>query len=307
MTDLRARASDLKDLPTFALLEQALELSHKDSEWENRDLVVAILSVRGDAETFAAAKNWCASTDVRERELAADLLNQFGKSVPNFESGREIFLSADQTVPLLEKLVDDPEAPVIASAVHGLGWHSVYDIILARPSLFEHSSSNVRFAVACSLAGSESKAAIDILIALSGDEDDDVRDRANWALQGSNIDTPEIREALVRNLSDGQTVTRCEAMAGLARRKDARVIPHIKKELAADSVFYIAIEAAGHMASADLAKSLEDLRSRSDEDRELLDRALNRCKGIFDPNDDEHWVEEGEIIVPPWATDETES
>ena len=110
----------------------------------------------------------------------------------------------------------------------------------------------------------------------------------------------------MRNLGDWQTDTKCEALAGLARRKDARVIPHIKKELAADTVYYVAIEAAGHIASPDLVKPLEDLRSRWDEDKDLLERALKCCKGLSDPK--EHWLWGGEdkIFVPNWATDKTE-
>ena len=298
--------ADLEARSTKALLERALIVSQEDSdpEWEERSRIVATLQMRGDEETFEMAKNWCASPNATERELAADLLTQFGAGAQK-NDGNVRFPSAHLTVPLLEKLIDDPDARVIASAVHGLGWNSASDAVLARPSLAKHSSHRVRFAVACSLDGAESKAAIDILLALAQDDDDDVRDRANWVLQGSRIDTPEIREVLFGNLSDRQTDTRCEAMVGLARRKDARVIPYIQEELAADSVFYIAIEAAGHIASPDLAESLERLRARSDTDMQLVERALNRCKGIFDPDDDELWVEENGIIVPTWATDKS--
>ena len=111
----------------------------------------------------------------------------------------------------------------------------------------------------------------------------------------------------MRNLNDWQTDTRCEALVGLARRKDARVIPHIKKELAADSVNYIAIEAAGHIASPDLVKPLEDLRSRSNENEGEIGLALNRCKGVLDPDDNEPWVYDDEIFVPNWVADKTES
>ena len=158
MTDLRM--SDLKGRSTSELLQQALALSHLDSEWENRNLIVAALEMRGDDETFEVAKYWCGSTDAKERKLAADLLNQFGERVHK-DDGGVYFPSADQTLPLLEKLIDDPEPGVIASAVHGLGWNRAYHIILARPALAEYSSSRVRYAVASGLNGAESKAAIE--------------------------------------------------------------------------------------------------------------------------------------------------
>ena len=77
-------------------------------------------------------------------------------------------------MPVLEKLIDDPEPGVIATVIIGLGWYSAYDAILARPSLAALASPRVRFAVACGLMYSESKAAIDMLILVSNDADDDV-------------------------------------------------------------------------------------------------------------------------------------
>jgi hypothetical protein len=294
--------------PTSVLLEQALVLWHENSETDERWDVFYTLGTRGDDETLDAAKIWCANTDATKRELAANLLNQFGERIFDNNGRGVTFPSAGRVVPLLEKLIDDPEAGVIASAIIGLGWYSAYEIILARPSLSTHASPSVRFAVACGLNGAESKAAIDILIALASDEDDEVRDRASWVLGcESMLDTPEIRQALMRNLDDWQTDTRCEALVGLARRKDARVIPHIKKELAAVTVYYVAIEAAGHIASPELVKPLEELRSRWDEDKDLLERALICCKGLSDPKERWLWGGEDNIFIPNWVTDMTES
>ena len=206
----------LLDRPTSVLLERALALWREDFDSDEWWDVFYSLSARGDDETFDAAKNWCASTDASERELAANLLNQFGEAIISKEEGSTSFPSADRVVPVLEKLIDDPEPGVIATVIIGLGWYSAYDAILARPSLAAHASPRVRFAVACGLMYSESKAAIDMLIVVSNDADDDVRDMAIWGLGcESRLDTPEIREALVQRIDDPDADVRGEAAPNL--------------------------------------------------------------------------------------------
>jgi HEAT repeat protein len=56
--------------------------------------------------------------------------------------------------------------------------------------------------------------------------DDDFRDWATFGLgvQG-DMDSVEIREALVRRLNDPDEDVREEAMVGLAKRKDERAVP----------------------------------------------------------------------------------
>ncbi len=199
----------LKDASTLTLLEQALALSHEDAESDKRWSVVDTLCTRGDVETFDAANNWCTSGVMIERELAADLLGRFGKRKDKDEDVSYLFL--DRAVPLLEILLDDPEARVVASAVYSLSADGVYDPILARPSLGTHVSVFVRLAVARSLNESESRAAINTLVELSNDEEEDVRDWATFGLHNRTpIDTPEIREAFIRRLDDPNKEVRSE-------------------------------------------------------------------------------------------------
>ena len=217
----------LKDASTLTLLEQALALSHEDAESDKHWSVVSTLRMRGDVKTFDAAKSWCTSGVMIERELAADLLGRFGEKKD--KGGDVSYPFLDRAVPLLEILLTDPEARVVASAVYSLGGYEAYDPILARPILGAHDSVFVRFAVARSLDRSESKAAINTLIELSNDEDEEVRNWATFGLHNRRtLDTPEIREAFIRRLDDPNTEVRSEALVGLARLKDARVIPHIE-------------------------------------------------------------------------------
>ena len=101
--------------------------------------------------------------------------------------------------------------------------------------LATHADAGVRKAVVHGLL-QRADDAIPELIALSRDANDEVR---NWATFGlgsqTEVDTPELRDALVERLDDPHDETRAEAALGLACRKDARAIPVIVRELANDS------------------------------------------------------------------------
>ena len=114
--------AQLEEIPTVELLELALGLSIEDAELDRRWDVVDALRTRGDEQSFDAAQSWCTGNDLVERELAADLLGQFGwKWKKDKKEGIE-YPFIDRAMPLLETLLDDTEARVIASAVYCL-WH----------------------------------------------------------------------------------------------------------------------------------------------------------------------------------------
>jgi len=71
------------------------------------------------------------------------------------------------------------------------------------------------------MAGCATDEAINTLIELMGDPDEDVRDWATFGLgTQTDADSPEIREALRNLLSDPFEYARSEAVWGLAKRKD---------------------------------------------------------------------------------------
>jgi HEAT repeat protein len=119
-----------------------------------------------------------------------------------------------------------------------------------------------------------------MLILLSEDEDESVRDWATFSLgsQG-DVDTPGVRQALYRRLEDADFDTRSEAMVALAQRKDQRVIPFIAGALANDTVGALAVEAASAIGSPDLLPALLELRSWWDVDVKLLETAIRSCGG----------------------------
>ncbi len=128
------------------------------------------------------------------------------------------------------------------------------------------------------MIGYENQQAHGVLIELMRDTDDQVRDWATVALGTQcETDSPAIRDALADRLTDTDDDTRCEALVGLARRGDRRVLPDLQKELACESVSTLAIEAAALIGEPRLITELIALRERWNGDKDLLEQAIRAC------------------------------
>jgi hypothetical protein len=107
------------------------------------------------------------------------------------------------------------------------------------------------------------------LLTLMRDEDADTRNWATFAIGTlrEDEDTPEIRDALFAAIDDPHEDTRFEALAGLAIRRDRRIIARILDEtepedkLLLSHVWYVFLE------------MLHDLKDEIDDER--LESLLN--------------------------------
>lgn len=104
---------------------------------------------------------------------------------------------------------------------------------------------------------------------------------ADWATFGlgsqTEIDRPEVREALLRRVDDPFPDAQQEAVLGLARRRDPRALPLVERDLSADDVGRLPVEAAAYLADARLLLPLRSLRDWWDLDPPLLEEALAAC------------------------------
>jgi HEAT repeat protein len=275
--------SDLEHRPSSELLAEALALTHSDPESDTRQRVIWELHRRASDEIFLAAQHLSAQSDPLARVLAAEVLGQLGSL--EYEGKEELRPFTRQSLPILRRLLQDQDDLVIAAAITALGHHYRFEPIVEVPTLASHTSLRVRLATAMNLwpayGGMQFPVAVDMLIRLSEDEDESVRDWATFSL-GSIVspDMPEIREALYRRLDDSDFDTRSEAMIGLAERKDPRVVPFIAAALAADTVGALTVEAAGVVGSPELLPMLLELRSWWDVDTKLLETAIRNCGGV---------------------------
>jgi HEAT repeat protein len=256
---------------TEELIKLALSEQDEDAAWEP----VKVLHFRGTQEVLEAAKHLCHSDVPKERELGADILGQLG--IPNRTFPDESF------VLLAEVLSHEQNSDVLQAILIAFSHlRNPQAINLALPWK-NHAEADVRYGAVQALSCHEDSKAIAGLIDLANDEDSDVRD---WAIFGLgsliNVNTPEIRDALAAHLTDPDEDTRAEAMVGLARRKDSRVIAPLIEELSAESVVGLAVEAAKEIGHPDLVSALTELKEwwpgDSIRDAKLLEEAILSCR-----------------------------
>jgi HEAT repeat protein len=130
---------------------------------------------------------------------------------------------------LIENLLQkESDLHVMNSCIVALGHYKYFEALDVICKFSNHPSNEIRFAVAVALGAMPDEDGIgaSVQIQLMQDVDEDVRDWATFGLGVlSEVDTPAIRDALFQRLYDSHFDTRCEAMAGLAKRRDERSLP----------------------------------------------------------------------------------
>lgn len=124
---------------------------------------------------------------------------------------------------------------------------------------YEPSSEFLRKIVSSEipLTGSEfAQQNLQLLIALMSDNDTSNRDWATLLLAGQDIDTVEVRQALLSAARDVNACVRAEALLGLAERDVILALPLVMSELEGDEVGYGTFQAAHAIASPALLNGL---------------------------------------------------
>jgi HEAT repeat protein len=275
--ELRARTEEARRTPpsTRDLINRALTDPDENRAWE----AVTILHFRATPEVFEEARALCRSECPQERELGANILGQLG--IPH-----RLFL--DESVAILAEMSrTETDIEVVGSVCTALGH-------LHHPGTVEplvrwkgHPNVDIRLRVAMALGGHEEPQAIDGLIELSVDADEDVRDWATCGLGSMiDLDTPRIRAALCARLEDVDPVTRAEAFVGLARREDERVISPLIEALRPECLDTfeprqdLVLEAAEEIADPRLLPALLALRDRPE--NQWIEEIIRRCRGEDD-------------------------
>lgn len=277
-TDGESGASEhrrLAKLPLSRLVNgtvEAIQAGDDDARW---DYVVA-LHVVGSPEVFQIASDWCRDDRANRRRLGADVLGQLGGSGSDNPY-------RSRSVPILRGLLADDAPEVLNAALIALGHLAVRDGTEDMIGLVGHSEAQVRHGLVHALAGNDAPRAVETLITLTRDPDDDIRNWATFSIGSqTDLDTPDLRDALLARATDRHDETRGEALVGLARRSDARVLLSLVKELKAASVGTLAVEAARDLGAPECIKPLKDLRSWWDVDEDLLAEAIESCSKTVD-------------------------
>jgi HEAT repeat protein len=232
---------------TEELIAAALDASRPDNE--ARWGAIHTLHFRGSRAELDAALALTRSPSAEARSTAAHILGQLGQEDRTF---------LDESVDALIALLDDPSPDVISDAAVALGHRGDPRADAALLERRTHPDPEVRFGVAFGLSGLAEPATLLGLIGLSRDPDRDVRDWATFQLaQQSEADTPAMREAFVARLDDEDAEVRGEALVGLAKRKDARVIAALRREFERPQTTDLPLEAAAAIADPSLVPVLE--------------------------------------------------
>ncbi len=218
------------------------------------------------AATLALAQSECP----RKRRLAAGFLGELGMAQYTFPvEGLNV---------LLAMLRDEQVVEVLEAVLLALAHYEIAPVLPDIIRSVQHSDPKVRRAGAIALAGCEDRRAIDQLVSLSQDADARVRDWATCGLGSlSDLNIPQVCDALAARLEDPDADTRAEALMGLAVRGDHRVVAALQRELTGDEVGTLVVEAAKVVHSPELGAALEYLRTWWDVDPALLDEAIAAC------------------------------
>ncbi len=195
---------------------------------ENPWAAVSKLRMNGNQLIYEKASAWCQSPEPLRRARAADILCQLRapKSVEQEEAkkfGDPIFVQESFQL-FLRMIEQETDERALESELQGLGHLGQYGAVSVLVPFAMHTSEDVRFAVTCSLGKfPNDPMAVETLIGLSEDTDEDIRNWALFALASqSDADSPVLRELFVRHLSDPNSDVQEEAIAGLAKRQDPR-------------------------------------------------------------------------------------
>jgi HEAT repeats len=244
-------------------------LAEPDEEHAYWGAVMA-LHWRGTREVFDRASQLCQSFCPIERRLGAAMLGQLGCPDRSFpEECPQI---------LLRMLEREEDHRVLYAILVALSHHRVVEAIGPASRHRYHADPEIRLGVVFALTGLENHEANCVLIELTRDADTQVRDWATFALGTlCETDTPAIRDALVARLGDTDDDTRCEALVGLAQRRDRRMLTALHQELACQYVSPLAIEAAALICEPQLITELIGLRGCWDGDQDMLEQAIQAC------------------------------
>ncbi|WP_404710315.1 HEAT repeat domain-containing protein [Sphingomonas sp. MMS24-J13] len=124
------------------------------------------------------------------------------------------------------------------------------------------------------------------LIRMTKDDEPTNRDWATLLLSQQEVDTPEVREALLNALSDPEEIVRAEALLGLAQRDTKLALPYAISALSSDCVSVPVFEAAALIADAALVEHVRPWAEASGDAwiDKLAQEALQACvSGIPKP------------------------
>jgi HEAT repeat protein len=248
----------------------AAQVAEETDDWDEYRALLWRAAADGPAAQ-AIGLELIAAGDADTRAMGCDLLGNAGDQNEAVRT-----TTATALIALAER---EGEGPVLWSLARAI--ERTYDEravpVLVR--LAGHADAEVRQVVASSFAGlltgRPDGADVRTLIALTRDEDPEVRNWATFTLGfQSEADSPAIRAALWERTSDSHADAREEGIHGLARRHDPRAVPLLVELLESpEGAHVLTFSAAEVMGAPELLPSLREY----DLDDPGVRDAVNAC------------------------------
>lgn len=201
-------------------VEALFEFALSDEDEARARAAVIVLHLHPSAEDgiFERAAALAGSSVASERAVGLGVLQQYGCKLDMGVQRRP------------ERLViglgclDDEDPAVVADAIYVVMWTAMHDGAPEAPiarvaALWRHADAGVRYAVAAVVGDYVTPAAVEAVVRLTEDSDDEVRERATFELGYGEADSPAVRAALRARLGDPLEDARLEAWWGLAKRR----------------------------------------------------------------------------------------
>ena len=229
----------MSDVTIEQLFAKTLQGDYEDdSAWD----AVHKLRKLGTREVFDVAARWCASENALERARGLDVLAQIGKTVDHPANG---FPNASYAL-VVNAINHEVDLLPLNSAIAALGHLENPAAVPLIAQFHLHKCDLIRFSVAFALGSfPNDPLSVSTLLKLMEDSDEEVRDWATFSLSVlGDQDSSAIRDALVTALADADKDVSEEALVGLAKRHDTRVLEKLLTELQQSTVTSRVIEAA---------------------------------------------------------------
>jgi HEAT repeat protein len=187
---------------------------------------VEALHRKGSREVLTRALVLTTAKNPATRALGLTILARLGEPERTFP--------AESLAAIVRLSESDTDPQVLCSAAAALGHLEKFGGVPAIARLAEHNDPEVRYSVAHSLEGRTDRQRVAILIRLASDPVFKVRSCAMYGLHlSAHAGSAEARQTLVAHLDHPDPDLRDEAIFGLARCRDPRVVAPLIKELRA--------------------------------------------------------------------------
>ena len=205
-----------------------------DGPWE----AVQVLRGRGTCDVFELAKRYSLMENSKPRARGLSVLAQLGGGKPDSERP---FIG--ESVSIAINHLQDQDRQVVRCAAWALSHLGTPQAVESLISLRHHADADVRQAIACCIPLRAHPDAISVLVELTNDISEAVRDWATFSLGSGDLkddgtmsykDCAEIRAALSKRLNDSYEDARHEAIWGLAFRRDPRGLKLLLEALESD-------------------------------------------------------------------------